>query len=78
MQHVNTFNQVIKDFPEINDEDKAIIMLCSLPNSYEHLGTPPLHMGKTLSNWKTSCLQLCVNVKETIVQGKELEVKVCM
>jgi hypothetical protein len=41
MQHVNTFNQVIKDFPEINDEDKAIIMLCSLPNSYEHLGTPP-------------------------------------
>ncbi|KAL0318214.1 UNVERIFIED_CONTAM: Retrovirus-related Pol polyprotein from transposon TNT 1-94 [Sesamum calycinum] len=40
-QHVNIFNQIITDLARldvnIEDEDKAMILLCSLPFSYEHL-----------------------------------------
>ena len=48
-EHVNVFNQVIADLVKvevtIDDEDKAIIFLCSLPRSYEHLVTT-LKYGK--------------------------------
>ena len=41
--HINVFNQLIADLgkvdEKIDDEDKAIILLCSLPGSYEHLVT---------------------------------------
>ncbi|KAE8720084.1 Trigalactosyldiacylglycerol 1 isoform 2 [Hibiscus syriacus] len=41
-QHVNVFNQIVSDLAwldvKIEDEDKAMIMLCSLPPSYEHMG----------------------------------------
>ncbi|KAL0349826.1 UNVERIFIED_CONTAM: Retrovirus-related Pol polyprotein from transposon TNT 1-94 [Sesamum radiatum] len=39
-QHVNVFNQIITDLARldvnIEDEDRAMILLCSLPFSYEH------------------------------------------
>ena len=39
--HNDTFNKIILDLKDINvkinDEEKAMIMLCSLPSSYEHL-----------------------------------------
>ncbi|KAK4391440.1 Retrovirus-related Pol polyprotein from transposon TNT 1-94 [Sesamum angolense] len=42
-QHVNVFNQIFTDLARlkvsIEDEDRAIILLCSLPFSYEHLMT---------------------------------------
>ena len=41
--HINVFNQLIANLgmvdEKIDDEDKAIILLCSLPGSYEHLVT---------------------------------------
>ena len=42
-EHINVFNQLIADLVKvdvkIDDEDRAIILLCSLPASYEHLVT---------------------------------------
>jgi len=42
-EHINVFNQLVADLMKvdvkINDEDRAIILLCSLPRSYEHLVT---------------------------------------
>ena len=41
VKHVNIFNQIIGDLARVDvklgDEDKAIILLCSLPSSYENL-----------------------------------------
>jgi len=40
-QHVNAFNQMINDLErhdvKVEDEDKAYILIFSLPYSYEHL-----------------------------------------
>jgi len=42
-QHVNIFNQLITNLAQldvkIEDEDKAIILLCSLPSSHEYIVT---------------------------------------
>jgi hypothetical protein len=42
-EHINVFNQLVADLMKvevkIDDEDRAIILLCSLPRSYEHLVT---------------------------------------
>ena len=42
-EHINVFNQLIADLGKvdvkIDEEDRAIILLCSLPESYEHLVT---------------------------------------
>nr|TKS05878.1 hypothetical protein D5086_0000128830 [Populus alba] len=45
--HLNDFNKMIVDMKnldvEINDEDKALLLLNSLPNTYEHLVTTLLY-----------------------------------
>ena len=42
-EHINVFNQLNADLVKvdvkIDEEDRAIIFLCSLPGSYEHLVT---------------------------------------
>ena len=51
-QHVHTFNKIINDLLQINikfdDENKAMILLSSLPASYEHLVTTLLWGKETL------------------------------
>ncbi|KAL0401657.1 UNVERIFIED_CONTAM: Retrovirus-related Pol polyprotein from transposon TNT 1-94 [Sesamum latifolium] len=52
MQHVNVFNQIIADLARLDvsneDEDRAIILLCSLPFSYEHLVTTLTYGKETI------------------------------
>ncbi|KAE8689071.1 hypothetical protein F3Y22_tig00110944pilonHSYRG00042 [Hibiscus syriacus] len=52
-QHVNVFNQIVSDLArldvKIEDEDIAMILLCSLPSSYEHMVTT-LTYGKETIN----------------------------
>jgi len=44
LQHINNFNRILSDLLalEINleEEDKVLILLSSLPSSYEHLEIP--------------------------------------
>uniref|UniRef100_A0A2N9EML6 CCHC-type domain-containing protein n=1 Tax=Fagus sylvatica TaxID=28930 RepID=A0A2N9EML6_FAGSY len=51
-QHINTFKQIISDMLRIDikfeDEDKAMMLLTSLPTSYEHLVTTLLYGKETL------------------------------
>ncbi|KAL0332845.1 UNVERIFIED_CONTAM: Retrovirus-related Pol polyprotein from transposon TNT 1-94 [Sesamum calycinum] len=51
-QHVNVFNQIITDLTRldvnIEDEDKAMILLCSLPFSYKHLVTTLTYGKETI------------------------------
>ncbi|KAE8715745.1 hypothetical protein F3Y22_tig00110160pilonHSYRG00324 [Hibiscus syriacus] len=51
-QHVNVFNQIVSDLArldvKIEDEDKAMILLCSLPPSYEHMVTTLTYGKETI------------------------------
>ena len=46
-EHLNAFNKILADLQnldvEIDDEDKALLLLNSLPNTYEHLTTTLLY-----------------------------------
>ena len=59
--HVNAFNKITVDFEDINvkinDEDKAMILFCSLPSSYEYLVDTLMYVRQTFT---------IVDVKETL------------
>lgn len=52
-EHLNNFNKIIADLKnldvQINDEDKALLLLNSLPDTYDHLTTTLLY-GKKRSS----------------------------
>ena len=64
-QHVNIFNQIITDLVrvdvKIEDEDKAIILLCSLPPSYEYLVTTLMYGKQSISLEEITAALLVLN-----------------
>ena len=52
VEHMNAFNQVVTDLArlsvKIDEEDRAILLLCSLPPSYEHLITTLTYGKETI------------------------------
>ena len=54
VEYMNAFNQVVTDLARlgatVDDEDRAILLLCSLPSSYDHLITTLTHGKETVKN----------------------------
>ena len=52
LQYLNAFNRILSDLlaPEVKleEEDKALLLLSSLPSSYGHLATTIMYGKKTL------------------------------
>ena len=60
MEHLNFFNKIISELlaveVKIDEEDKALILLSSLPESYDHIVTTMLYSKETLNLEITSTL----------------------
>ncbi|CAA0830831.1 Probable prolyl 4-hydroxylase 11 [Striga hermonthica] len=67
-QHVNIFNQVVTDLAslevKIEDEDKAMILLCSLPPSYEHMVTILTYGKETIKTEEVTSALLAHNQRK--------------
>ena len=52
LQHLNTFNRILSDLlalkVKVEEEDKALLLLSSLPSSYDHLKTTIMYGKETL------------------------------
>src|SRR3989337_2617649 len=62
VEHVNAFNQLVTDLArldvKIEDEDKALLLLVSLPPSYEHLIITLTHEKTTINNEEVTAVLL--------------------
>ena len=73
LEHLNFFNKVISELLAVNvkidEENKALILLSSLPESYDHIITTILYGKETLILEKVRARQRHV----TFVTGKVIE-----
>nr|AAP53866.2 retrotransposon protein, putative, Ty1-copia subclass [Oryza sativa Japonica Group] len=85
-KHVDVFNQLVVDLSKLDvkldDEDKAIILLCSLPLSYEHVVTTLTHGKDTVKTEEIISSLLARDLRRSkkneatkASQGKSLLVK---
>ncbi|KAE8658140.1 Retrovirus-related Pol polyprotein from transposon TNT 1-94 [Hibiscus syriacus] len=67
-QHVNVFNQIISDLArldvKIEDEDRAMILLCLLPPSYEHMVTTLTYGKETINVEEITAVLLAHNQRK--------------
>lgn len=72
LYHIYALNKIILDLRDINvkidDKDKAMIFLCSLPSSYEHLLDTLMYDRQTLT---------IAYVKHTRVRNKTNHKEIC-
>ena len=68
VEHMNAYNQVVTDLEHIGvkilDEDKAILLLCSLPPSYEHLITTLTYGKETVEFEEISAALLSYSLRK--------------
>ncbi|KAE8693888.1 putative pentatricopeptide repeat-containing protein [Hibiscus syriacus] len=73
-QHVNVFNQIVSDLArldvKIEDEDRAMILLCSLPSSYEHMVTTLTYGKETINVEEITAALLAHNQRKQITAGE--------
>ena len=52
LQHLNTFNRILSDLlaleVKLEEKDKALLLLSSLPSSYDHLATTIMYGKESL------------------------------
>lgn len=77
VEYMNAFNQVGNDLARlgatVDDEDRAILLLCSLSSSYDHLITTSTHGKETVKN--EDILQYEKEERGEISHGEGLLVK---
>jgi hypothetical protein len=79
VEYMNAFNQVVTDLArlgvDVADEDRAILLLCSLPPSYDHL----THAKETVKNEDITAALLSYNMRKKntvkVTHGEGLLVK---
>src|ERR1041385_2414521 len=83
VEYMNAFNQVVMDLARLGvtvaDEDRVILLLCSLPPSYDHLITTLTHDKETVKNEAITAALLSYNMRKKnaveITHGEGLLVK---
>ncbi|CAJ2662759.1 unnamed protein product [Trifolium pratense] len=72
-QHVNVFQNILTDLTrlgvQMDDEDKAIILLCSLPESYDHLVTTLTYGKESITLASISSALLSHNQRRHNTEG---------
>lgn len=74
--HVNDFNNILVDLArlgvKVGDEDKAIILMFSLPSSYDHLVTTLTHGRETITlDSISSTLLQHARYLQSVEEGRE-------
>ncbi|KAE8821378.1 putative retrovirus-related pol polyprotein [Hordeum vulgare] len=83
VEYMNAFNQVMTDLAclgaTIDDEDRVIQLLCSLPSSYDHLITSLTHGKETVKNEDITAALLSYHMRKKnaveVTHGEGLPVK---
>ena len=75
LEHLNFFNKVISELlpvdVKIDEEDKALILLSSLPESYDHIITIMLYGKKTLILEKVTSTLLSNEIRKRSNQEEQ-------
>ena len=75
LEHLNFFNKVISELlaidVKINEEDKALILLSSLSQSYDHIITIMLYGKKTLILEEVKSTLLSNEIKKILNQEEQ-------
>ena len=83
VEYMSAFNQVVMDLARLGvtiaGEDRVILLLCSLPPSYDHLITTLTHNKETVKNEDITAALLSYNMRKKnaveVTHGEGLLVK---
>jgi hypothetical protein len=74
VEHMNSFNQVVTDLArlgaQVPDEDRAILLLYSLPPSYDHLITTLTYGKETVELEEITAALLSYDMRKKNIAGE--------